>query len=136
LENAPPLPCLTPDNIVRGLGQETKPVKKVWTILGCTLLASMGGLKAEDVVISTNAPSTADLGWTVESEIALPSREVIRNVWVEGDHGVIVQFLEAPNPLAPINPLAPPPPRFKNGTLSRDTVTGRVMGLTLLRVDF
>jgi len=112
------------------------PVRTSWIILGCAFLASNGGLGAEDAVVPTNAPSATDLGWTVETELPLTPPEVARDTWVEGDHGVIVQFLEAPNPLAPINPLAPPPPRFKDATLSRDTVTGRVMGLTLLSLDF
>jgi len=86
--------------------------------------------------LSTNAPAVTDIGWTVELDGSFTPPAVSRDSWIEGERGVIIQFLEAPNPLAPVNPLAPPPPRFTEATLSRDTVTGRAMGLKLLTVEF
>ena len=110
-------------------------MRTIWTILA-SLLLLVGTARADDMILSTNAPSGTDIDWTVEVDGSLTPPEVTRDAWIEGERGVIIQFLDAPNPLAPVNPLAPPPPRFTEATLNRDTVTGRVMGLNLLTLEF
>lgn len=105
------------------------------SILGA-LLFGVATATADDMVLATNAPSGMDLGWVVEVDGRIANPGALTDAWMEGERGVIIQFLEAPNPLAPINPLTPPPPRVLEATLSRDTVTGRVMGLRLLSFEF
>jgi hypothetical protein len=68
----------------------------------------------------------------VEMKKALP-RE---GNWTQARHGVIGQFVEAPFVLDPVNPFASPKLGFGQPNLSKDTLTGRVMGLRLIKFEF
>jgi len=65
-------------------------------------------------------------------EKAIPKEEV----WTQARYGAFGQFVQAPNLVAPINPLAKPHAGTGETNLSRDTVTRRIMGLRLLKLKF
>jgi hypothetical protein len=109
-------------------------MKTSWCIC-CTLLLPLGLVSAQEVA-TTNAATASPLGWIVDQEIPIEPPTVSREAWKEGRHGVMLQFIEAPNPLAPLNPLTPMPPKFQDATISRDHLTGRIMGLTLVKFEF
>jgi hypothetical protein len=58
------------------------------------------------------------------------------DAWTGAKYGVVGQFVQAPNILAPINPMAKPQAGKGDGNLSKDTVTGRIMGLRLIKFEF
>ena len=68
----------------------------------------------------------------IKMEKAVP----MEDKWLEGKSGVLGQFIQAPNLLAPINPFAKPMAGFGQSNLSKDTVTGRIMGLRLIKFEF
>ena len=57
-------------------------------------------------------------------------------VWTQARHGVIGQFVQAPRVLDPINPFAKPELGQGQANLSKDTLTGRIMGLRLIKFEF
>jgi hypothetical protein len=65
-------------------------------------------------------------------EKALPPEEQ----WTQARYGVVGQFVQAPNALAPINPLAKAEAGAGTANLSRDTITGRIMGFRLISFNF
>lgn len=87
--------------------------------------------------VSTGQPAKPDLEEvTVETPVQLEKAVPPDEAWTQAEAGVIGQFFQAPNLLAPINPLAQPEAGWGDRNLSRDTVTGRVMGLRLVKVEF
>ena len=72
----------------------------------------------------------------VEKPIEMEKRVTPENAWTKANYGVVGQFLNAPSLWAPINPMAEPEAGFGKGNLSQDTVTGRVMGLRLIKFEF
>jgi hypothetical protein len=78
-----------------------------------------------------------DLGEVrAEKPVKLEKRVTKEEAWAQARYGVLGQFVQAPSVLAPINPVAKPEAGSGEGNLSRDTVTGRVMGLCLVKFDF
>ena len=72
----------------------------------------------------------------VQQPVQLEKAIAPEDKWTEAKHGVIGQFIEAPNVLAPVNLLAKPEAGMGEANLNRDPITGRVMGLNLLAFDF
>ncbi len=71
----------------------------------------------------------------VERPVSLDKGILPEDRWTEAKNGVIGQFLQSPNVLAPINPMAKPEAGIGAPNLSRDTVTGRIMGLHFLKFE-
>jgi hypothetical protein len=57
-------------------------------------------------------------------------------VFTQARHGVIGQFVQAPRALDPISPFAKPELGQGQANLSKDTMTGRIMGLRLVKFEF
>lgn len=86
---------------------------------------------------STPEPQADLTDVTVEvTETILDAPVSKDDAWMESQHGVVGQFVEAPSPLTPINPLADTEPGTGNKNVSHDTVTERPMGLRLIRFEF
>lgn len=78
-----------------------------------------------------------DLGEAKAEKLVKLEKPVAKEkVWAQARYGVLGQFVQAPNLLAPINPVAKSEAGSGEDNLSRDTVTGRVMGLRLVRFEF
>lgn len=78
-----------------------------------------------------------DLGEArIERPVKLEKAVAPEDAWTLSEHGVVGQFVEAPSLLAPINPMAKPEAGDGVANLSRDPVTGRVMGLRLFAFSF
>jgi hypothetical protein len=109
-------------------------MKAIWSI--CLAILFPGGFVTAQQVVATNEVSASPVEWVTKLEIPIEPPQIVRESWKEGRHGVILQFIEAPNPLAPLNPFTPVPPKFQEATVSRDHLTGRIMGLTLVSFEF
>lgn len=72
----------------------------------------------------------------VEQPVKLTKAVAEEDAWTEAKYGVAGQFAQAPNVMDPINPLAKPQAGTGEGNLSRDSVTGRIMGLRLIKFEF
>jgi hypothetical protein len=78
-----------------------------------------------------------DLG-AAKAEKPVKMEKAVRqeDQWSQAQFGVIGQFIQAPSVLEPINPLAKAEAGFGEGNLSKDTVTGRIMGLRFIKFEF
>lgn len=72
----------------------------------------------------------------MERPVPLDKAIPLEQRWGEARYGVIGQFFQAPNILAPLNPVAKPEAGSGSPNLSRDTVSSRIMGLHLLKFEF
>jgi hypothetical protein len=78
-----------------------------------------------------------DLGTAkAKGAVKLDKAPLRENAWSRASYGVVGQFVQAPTVVAPINPVAPPEAGTGKSNLNRDTMTGRVMGLCLLKFEF
>lgn len=96
-----------------------------------------GMFAAEPVKPPVDPKPDQDLGDVkVEKPVKLEKAIAKEDVWMRANYGVLGQFTQAPNLLAPINPMAKPEAGRGDHNLSKDTVTGRIMGLRLLKFEF
>lgn len=78
-----------------------------------------------------------DLGEVkIEGPVKLEKAIAPEDAWAHSNHGIIGQFIRAPNVFAPINPMARSEAGYGMANLNKDTVTGRIMGLDLIKFDF
>jgi hypothetical protein len=113
---------------------------KTLCLISLIVVWAAGSALAQELIstnrVTTNAVTAKPVAWVMERDIPMQPPAVSSEAWKAARHGVLLQFLEAPNPLAPLNPFTPVPPRFQDSTLSRDHLTGRIMGLTLVKFEF
>ena len=105
------------------------------------ILLSMGWIGmavADPEQPAPEAPKPAkDLGQVrVERAIPLEKATPPDARWTRDQHGIIGQCIQAPNVLAPLNPLAKADAGFGQANINRDTVTRRVMGLDFIKFEF
>ena len=130
-----PSPALDPMEVQSDVAQEYV-MKALIVVLtwgfGCgTLMAEPPGQTPNQ------AAPEQDLGEVkVEQPIELEKAVAPEDAWSQGSSGVLGQFIQAPNVLAPINPLAKAEAGSGEDNLSTDTATGRVMGLHLIKFEF
>ena len=107
-------------------------------ILICVAVACTGMISAAPPEAVPDAPKPdPNLGEVAaEKPVTLEKAVAKKDSWIESRYGVLGQFAQAPNIAAPVNPFAKPEAGTGRSNLSRNTVTGRIMGLRLLKFEF
>lgn len=72
----------------------------------------------------------------IEAPLPMEPPVVPEDIWATKHEGVIGQFLNAPSVWEPINLFAKPEVGFGEANLNKDPITGQVMGLNLLALNF
>ena len=93
---------------------------------------------AELTLADTNAPAPQPLfdEVTLETTASLEKAVAQDEEWMRVENGILIQFIEAPSPLDPINPLADLDAGLGERNISTDTVTRHPMGLQLIKFEF
>lgn len=102
------------------------------------ILAFTAGTAAAQIQSQPGAPAKPGVKTDTTIEAPLPVEPPVlpKDMWAKKDTGIIGQFINAPNVLQPINPLAKPELGFGEQNINRDPITGRIKGLNLLVFNF
>jgi hypothetical protein len=111
-------------------------MKRGILILACTGFCCALCAEPAEEFAQEEAPVDELADATIEIPLQLEEATPPEAKWIRAEYGILGQMAQAPNPLAPINPLEPQEAGYGEGNVSTDTVTGRVMGLRFLKFEF
>lgn len=107
-------------------------------VLLLTLAASATRMSADPTASELVPPPTQPNLDKVSLETTAKIEKTVSqdDLWMQADRGILFQFIKAPTLLAPIDPLATTEAGFGEKNISTDTVSGRAMGLQLIKFEF